>query len=82
MKALRQKGNLDSLGKKFVGVAGKKVERIESFLDEDDEPHVCIRFTDETALDITVGSNPNLGAEWIRTKDGDWSPVRRKAFLG
>jgi hypothetical protein len=81
MKALRKKGNMDSLGKKFAGVAGKSIEYIDSFLDEDDEPHVFIKFTDETALDITVGSNPNLGAEWQRVKDGELEAVRRKAFL-
>jgi hypothetical protein len=81
MKALREKGNLNTLGKKFAGVAGKSVEYIESFLDEDDEPHVFIRFADETALDITVGSNPNLGAEWQQVKDGELCPVRRKAFV-
>ena len=78
----RQKGNLDSRGKKFMGVAGKSVEYIESSIDDSDDPVVFIQFTDETALEITVGSNPNVTAELIRTKNGeDWSPVRRKAFL-
>jgi len=85
MKAIRipprQKGNLDSRGKKFMGVAGKSVEYIESSIDDSDEPIIFIQFTDETALEITVGSNPNLGAELIRTNNGEWSPVRRKAFL-
>ena len=86
MKAIRmpprQKGNLDSRGKKFIGVAGKSIEYIESSIDDSDEPIIFIQFTDETALEITVGSSPNVTAELIRTKDGeDWSPVRRKAFL-
>jgi hypothetical protein len=76
----RQKGNLDSLGKKFIGVAGKSVECIEALIDDSDETHIFITFTDETALDITMGSNPNLTAIWLQIKDGELEQVRRKAF--
>ncbi len=50
-------------------------------MDDSDEPHIFIRFTDDTAMDITVGSNPNLTAEWKQIKDGELEPVRRKAFV-
>jgi hypothetical protein len=79
MKALYEKGNLDSIGKKFAGVSGKTVKRINAYVGEEGEPGICIDFTDGTVLDITVGSNPNVTADWFHVKDD--KPPRRANFL-
>ena len=81
MNALFEKGNMDSIGKKFAGVEGKTVEYINSSLGIDDEPHVYVQFSDGTALDIAIESSPNLTAGWLRVKAGDQSPLPRKVFM-
>jgi hypothetical protein len=81
MKAL--KGNMDSVGKKFAGVEGKKVKLIHSFLSEDMEPRVYIEFTDNTGLEIKIESKPDLSAEWLRIDengDSEPEPFQREIF--
>jgi len=56
MKALYDKGNMNSIGRRFAGVAGKTVEFIESSLGIEEEPHIHVRFNDGTALDIAIDS--------------------------
>jgi hypothetical protein len=72
---------MDTRGRKFAGVGQKTVEFIESSLGIDDRPHVLIRFSDGTALDIAIESSPNLTAEWLVGKKGDdLKPLQHKIF--
>jgi hypothetical protein len=83
MKALFKKGNMNSIGRRFAGVAGKTVEYIESCVGIAEEPHIYVRFNDGTALDIEIESTPNLSAEWhhrVEGKLGDFEPFQRKIF--
>jgi hypothetical protein len=81
MKALYEKGNMKSVGRRFAGVEGKTVKFIESSLGIDEEPHVYVQFRDGTALDIAIESSPNLTAGWLRVKAGNQSPLRRRIFI-
>ena len=66
--------------KKFAGVAGKTVKFIES-ASEEGRPLVFVQFTGGTALHISLESTSNTRAKWLRVRNGNHSPLRRKALI-
>lgn len=79
-KPLYKSGNMDSVGREFAGVKGKTVESIRAFICEDDQPRVYIQFADNTGLEITIASKPDLSAGWMREENGNVEPFERAVF--
>jgi integrase len=50
---------------KLANVEGKTIKSIRSYLDEENEPHLDIQFTDKTVLDIRMKPNSEFVVEWM-----------------
>lgn len=70
---------MEKVGKRFAGVAGKTVKFIDSYLDEDEQPHISIDFTDGENLDIRIKATPEMTVEWAKDENGtlEYLPDRK-----